>query len=109
MRLEGLRFEWRALALVCALLAACAGSGANSAQPASTERLTALPPLTPQSSILDPYMPTEPIQPVAAPFAMPQPARPRIPAGVFDIRELGAIGDGKTKATQAFRAAIAKA
>ena len=54
-------------------------------------------------------MPTEPIQPVAAPFAMPQPTRPRIPAGVFDIRELGAIGDGKTKATQAFRAAIAKA
>lgn len=54
-------------------------------------------------------MPTEPIQPVTAPFAMPQPARPHIPAGVFDIREQGALGDGKTKATQAFRATIAKA
>ncbi len=55
------------------------------------------------------YMPNEPIEAVHAPFAMPQPTRPQIPAGVFDIREFGAVSDGKTKATAAFSAAIAKA
>jgi polygalacturonase len=54
-------------------------------------------------------MPTEPIEPVNAPFAMPQPARPKIPAHVFDIREFGAVADGVTKATRAFQDAIAKA
>lgn len=55
------------------------------------------------------YMPTETIEAVRPPFAMPQPTRPRIPAGVFDIREFGALSDGKTKATAAFAQAIAKA
>jgi polygalacturonase len=54
-------------------------------------------------------MPTEPIERIVAPFAMPPMSRPKIPAGVFDIREFGATPDGKTKATEAFRQAIAKA
>jgi polygalacturonase len=54
-------------------------------------------------------MPTEPIDPLHAPFAMPTPARPKIPAGVFDIRAFGAVADGTTKATNAFRQAITKA
>jgi polygalacturonase len=54
-------------------------------------------------------MPTEPIEPIAAPFAMPQPRRPKIPAAVFDIRDFGAIADGKSKATSAIRQAIAQA
>ncbi|HEX2869814.1 MAG TPA: glycoside hydrolase family 28 protein [Polyangiaceae bacterium] len=40
---------------------------------------------------------------------MPQPTRPSIPPGVFDIRDFGALADGKTKATSAFRQAVAKA
>lgn len=55
------------------------------------------------------YLPTEPIQPIAAPFAMPQPTRPRIPPGVFDIRDFGAQAGGSVKVTNAFRQAIAKA
>jgi polygalacturonase len=55
------------------------------------------------------FMPIEPIEPIAAPFAMPQPKRPDIPAAVVDIRAFGAIADGKTKATSAIRQAIAKA
>jgi polygalacturonase len=54
-------------------------------------------------------MPTEPIEPIHAPFAMSSLARPQIPDGVFDIRAFGALPDGKTKATAAFRQAIAKA
>jgi polygalacturonase len=60
-------------------------------------------PLTPS------YMPTEAIDPVKPPFPMPQPTRPVIPPGAFDIRNFGALADGKTKATSAFRQAIAKA
>jgi polygalacturonase len=55
------------------------------------------------------FMPSEPIQPVSAPFAMPQPRRPEIPAAVFDIRDFGAIADGQTKVTGALRRAIAEA
>jgi polygalacturonase len=39
---------------------------------------------------------------------MPQLERPDIPARVVDIRELGAVPDGKTKATAAIREAIAR-
>lgn len=55
------------------------------------------------------YMPTEPIEPIHAPFAMASLERPKIPEGVFDIRRFGAIADGTTKATDAFRQAIAEA
>jgi polygalacturonase len=54
-------------------------------------------------------MPTEPIEPIDPPFAMPAPARPKIPAQAFDIRDFGAVADGKTKATNAIRRAIARA
>jgi polygalacturonase len=54
-------------------------------------------------------MPSEAIQPIAAPFAMPALERPKIPAAVFDIREFGAVPDGKTKVTDAIRQAVAKA
>jgi polygalacturonase len=54
-------------------------------------------------------MPSEAIQPIAAPFAMPVLERPKIPSAVFDIRDLGAVADGKTKVTEAIRQSIAKA
>ena len=92
----------RSLCLLPLLLTAnCATFGAErSLSPA-------VRPIAPQKAVA--YMPTEPIQRIAAPFAMAPLARPKIPAGVFDIRDFGATPDGKTKATEAFRQAIAKA
>ncbi len=54
-------------------------------------------------------MPDTPIAPVQAPFPMPEPRRPQIAAGVFDIRDFGAVPGGVTKNTAAFRKAIATA
>jgi polygalacturonase len=53
--------------------------------------------------------PNEPIQPIHAPFPMPALERPRFPAGVFDVREFGAVADGATKNTGAFKQAVAAA
>jgi polygalacturonase len=53
--------------------------------------------------------PNEPIQPIQAPFPMPAFERPGFPSGVFDVREFGALADGATKNTDAFRKAIAAA
>jgi polygalacturonase len=89
--------------LLLLALAACASGAQLVASKAAPDASKAAPPAAPE------YMPTEPIEPVHAPFAMPQPTRPRIPAGVFDIRDFGALSDGKTKATAAFAQAIAKA
>lgn len=47
------------------------------------------------------------IEPIKAPFEMPQLQRPVFPDKIFDIREFGAIGDGATMNTKAFRQAIA--
>jgi polygalacturonase len=68
-----------------------------------------LTPSVPAASTALSYLPTEPIEPIHAPFEMPQPTRPRIPAAVFDIRDFGAQAGGVAKATHAFRQAIAKA
>lgn len=46
------------------------------------------------------------IEPIEAPFPMPQLQRPVFPSKVFDIRKYGAIGDGATKNTTAFNEAI---
>ena len=53
--------------------------------------------------------PSEPIEPVAAPFPMPQFVRPKFPGAVFDIRDFGAQADAKTKNTEAIRRAIQQA
>jgi polygalacturonase len=90
----------RATVLACALAVAC------SARPVTRSQAPAGTPAPPAA---EPYMPTEPIEPVHAPFAMPQPERPEIPARVLDVRDFGAVADGKTKATAAFARAIAKA
>jgi polygalacturonase len=52
---------------------------------------------------------TEPIQPLDAPFPMADLQRPRFPAATFDVRSFGAVGDGTTKNTEAFRRAVAAA
>ncbi|GMV90428.1 MAG: polygalacturonase [Candidatus Hydrogenedentota bacterium] len=46
------------------------------------------------------------IEPIVAPFDMPQLQRPVFPDRVFDIAVFGAVGDGETKNTGAIRAAI---
>lgn len=67
------------------------------------------PPRAASTPVAPEYMPTEPIEPVVAPFGMPQPTRPKIPARVFDIREFGAVEGGRQKVTVAFRRAITRA
>jgi polygalacturonase len=47
-----------------------------------------------------------PIAPVDAPFPVPAFERPHIPERVFDVREYGAVSDGRTKSTLAFERAI---
>jgi polygalacturonase len=53
--------------------------------------------------------PSEPIEAVSAPFPVPPFTRPTIPAAAFDIRDFGAVADGKTKNTTAIRRAIESA
>ncbi len=53
--------------------------------------------------------PSEPIEAVAAPFPVPVFERPTFPPATFDIRDFGAIADGKTKNTVAIRRAIESA
>ncbi len=53
----------------------------------------------------DQQVPPE-IEPIRAPFAMPRLTRPTFPDQTFNIAQYGAIGDGKTKNTEAFRKAI---
>lgn len=48
----------------------------------------------------------EPIAPINAPFPMPNLQRPVFPDRVVDIREYGAVADGRTKNTKAFAKAI---
>ena len=50
--------------------------------------------------------PSEPIEEVSAPFPMTPFTRPTFPAAAFDIRDFGAIADGKTKNTSAIGRAI---
>jgi polygalacturonase len=82
---------------------ACAGPGAAPATLAAATTAVIAAPLR------EPLMPTEPIEPIEAPFDMPALERPKIPSAVFDIRDFGAVEGGKTKATQAIARAIAKA
>lgn len=49
------------------------------------------------------------IEPIDAPFAMPQLVRPSIPDRDFDVRDFGAVEGGTVKNTQAIRQAIAAA
>ncbi len=46
------------------------------------------------------------IEPVSAPFDMPQPQKPVFPDKIFDISDYGAKGDGTTKNTDAFKKTI---
>ncbi len=48
----------------------------------------------------------ETIEPISAPFPMPDLRRPVFPERVVNIRNFGAVGDGKTKNTEAFAKAI---
>ena len=49
----------------------------------------------------------EPIEPINAPFEMPQLKRPEFADNLFNIRDYSAVSDGKTDNTKAFSNAIA--
>ena len=101
---------------VAASLAACA-SPAPHAPPASApptgnapvSALTVSPVATAGVPPAEALFPSEPIGPINAPFPMPPMARPRFPSGVYDVRTFGAVADGATKNTGAFKKAIAAA
>lgn len=95
----------RAACLLLGGIAACSATRADAPLVGRRSTAQAVTEPAPPPSL----MPTEPIEPIAAPFAMPALARPQIPSAIFDIREFGAVADGKTKATNALRLAIAKA
>ena len=72
---------------------------------------------TPAAPVADPASATlgatpaavAPIEPLHAPFPMPDLQRPKFPAATFDVRQYGAVADGTTKNTDAFAKAIAAA
>ncbi len=53
-----------------------------------------------------PLLPQDQISPINAPFAMPQPHRPAIPAARFDITDYGAVEGGQVMNTDAIQRAI---
>jgi polygalacturonase len=89
--------------VLLASFVACQATRAEAPLPSPPRAATLPGPAAPS------FMPTEPIQPIVAPFAMPALARPKIPARAYDIRDFGAVADGKTKATNAIRQAISQA
>jgi hypothetical protein len=89
------------------LLAIAAAGCAASARPASPVAAGATA-TAPAPSAPAPGGPP-PIEPLGAPFPMPDLQRPRFPDASFDVRSFGAVADGTTKNTEAFRKAIAAA
>ena len=93
------------------LIAACSstpppGPAAPPAPSASAAVAPAATIVTPPAEAL---ISNEPIQPIQAPFPMPALERPRFPPGVYDVRSFGAVADGVTKNTDAFKKTIAAA
>jgi len=60
----------------------------------------------PQPAAPAPAAALPPLEPLGAPFPMADLQRPRFPAATFDVRKFGAVPDGTTKNTDAFRKAI---
>jgi polygalacturonase len=94
---------WRRTITILLLVAAAGCAGAS--KPASST--VAAAPVAVGAPLAPAVLP--PIQPLAAPFAMPDLQRPRFPDATFDIRSFGGVSDGATKNTEAFRKAIAAA
>jgi polygalacturonase len=100
-----------AVGVALSLLSACGGAAREIPQagPSTSSVAQAASAPAPRPPAPAVVFPSEPIEPVAAPFPVPQFVRPQFPAAVFDIRDFGAVADGKTKNTDAIRQAIEKA
>src|SRR5450432_1430021 len=100
-----------AVGVALSLLSACGGAAREIPQagPTTSSVAEGAPAPAPRSPAPAVVFPSEPIEPVAAPFPVPQFVRPQFPAAVFDIRDFGAVADGKTKNMFAIRPATEKA
>lgn len=99
-------------AIAFAVAAACASPPpAEPAAPSQPPPPAASPAGAPAPAVppAEALFPSEPIQPIQAPFPMPALERPRFPPGVYDVRSFGAVPDGVTKNSDAFKKAIAAA
>src|SRR5262245_28898847 len=100
-------------ALAASFFIACGSAPPPSASPPAPAVPSPVASAAPAASFADPAAPAllsrEPIQPIVAPFPMPSLERPRFPSGVYDVRGFGAVPDGATKNTDAFKKAIAAA
>jgi hypothetical protein len=94
-------------AILCLLLAS-SGCAANHQTPAPTAAGSAPAATTPAGGATAAAA-VAPIEPIHAPFPMPDLQRPQFPAATFDVRQYGAVADGTTKNTDAFARAIAAA
>src|SRR5262245_32608994 len=88
MESKGLRAVFTVWAILPVGLAACADLGDDATE-------------TPNADTA--------IEPIQAPFAMPELERPSFARRRFDIRSFGAVGDGTTNNTAAFARAVAAA
>ena len=92
--------------LLPALFACAAARPSTGGDPAPPAAATAKGPETAAAPAPNPYLSSEPIQPITARFEMPSLARPAFPDRSFDIRAHGAVEGGTAKNTQAFRHAV---
>jgi polygalacturonase len=99
-------FRWF---LVLVFVACAKPAPPEPALPAAAPQAVPEPAATPAVPPADELLSREAIQPIQAPFPMPVLERPRFPPSVYDVRAFGAVGDGVTKNTDAFRKAIAAA
>lgn len=92
------------LALVCSV--SCHDNRPSQSAPDPAPATTAVRSAPEAAKPAKRWVSEEPIAPVRAPFPMADLERPKFPATAVQLTEFGAVPDGKTPSTQAFRNAI---
>src|SRR5262245_35125196 len=73
------------------------GSCAGTAKPPASAPTVATATPAGAGAVPAPGIQLAPIDPIKAPFPMPDLQRPQFPAATFDVRQYGAVADGTTK------------